>query len=324
VTTWLLTGGAGYIGAHIAHALRASGRDVVVLDDLSTGLASRLPDDVELVQASVLDRDTVTAVLQRHRIAGVIHLAAKKSVSESVSDPGFYYHQNVVGLQQLLVAMHSAGVERLVFSSSAAVYGAAEGRAVDETSSTIPANPYGWTKLIGEDLVRYAGEVTGLRWLSLRYFNVAGTGAPELADIGASNLIPMTFRALDEARRPQVFGDDYPTPDGSCIRDFIHVADLADAHVAAAIAVENGEESAVYNVGTGVGSSVKEVLRVAQDVTGRSFDIEVAPRRPGDPPAVVADARAIAEHLGWRATRDLRDMIASAWTGWQHRALTSR
>ena len=322
--TWLLTGGAGYIGAHIAHALRASGRDVVVLDDLSSGLASRLPDDVELVQASVLECDTVAATLKQHRIEGVIHLAAKKSVSESVADPGFYYHQNVFGLRQLLVAMNRADVSRLVFSSSAAVYGAAEGPAVDETSPTIPANPYGWTKLIGEDLVRYAGQVTGLGWLSLRYFNVAGAGAPELADTGVSNLIPMTFRALDEGRRPQVFGDDYPTPDGSCIRDFIHVADLADAHVAAAIALENGEESAVYNVGTGVGTSVKEVLRVVREVTGRDLDPQVAPRRAGDPPAVVADARAISEHLGWRATRDLRDMIASAWAGWRHRALAPR
>jgi UDP-glucose 4-epimerase len=322
--TWLLTGGAGYIGAHIAHALRASGRDVVVLDDLSTGLASRLPDDVELVHASVLDRDTVTAALERHRVEGVIHLAAKKSVSESVSDPGYYYHQNVVGLQQLLVAMNRADVERLVFSSSAAVYGAAEGPAVDETSPTTPANPYGWTKLIGEDLVRYAGEVTGLRWLSLRYFNVAGAGAPELADTGVSNLIPMTFRALDDGRRPQLFGDDYPTPDGSCIRDFIHVADLADAHVAAAIALESGDTSAVYNVGTGVGTSVKEVFRVVRDVTGRAVDPEVAPRRAGDPPAVVADAAAITEHLGWHATRDLHDMIGSAWAGWQHRALLRR
>jgi UDP-glucose 4-epimerase len=317
--TWLLTGGAGYIGGHIVSALRTSGRDVVVVDDLSTGWARRLPPDVELVDASILDRQTVAATLERHQVEGVIHLAAKKSVSESVSDPGYYYDQNVVGLQHLLLAMNEADVSRLVFSSSAAVYGAVEGATVDETSATTPASPYGWTKLIGEDLIRYAGQVTDLLWLSLRYFNVAGAGSPELGDTTVSNLIPMTFRALDEGRRPQVFGDDYPTPDGSCIRDYIHVVDLAEAHVAAAVALEESEARTVYNVGTGVGTSVKEIFTVVQEVTGRVFEPEVAPRRPGDPPAVVADPARITAALGWRATHDVHDMIGSAWAGWQHR-----
>jgi UDP-glucose 4-epimerase len=321
--TWLLTGGAGYIGGHVAQALRASGRDVVVLDDLSTGWARRLPHDVELVDASVLDQETVAATLERHRIEGVIHLAAKKSVSESVSDPGYYYEQNVVGLRQLLLAMNEANVSRLVFSSSAAVYGAVDGPTVDEMSVANPASPYGWTKLIGEDLIRYAGQVTDLQWLSLRYFNVAGAGSPELGDTTVSNLIPMTFRALDDGRRPQIFGDDYPTPDGSCIRDYIHVVDLAAAHVAAAVALEKAEAGTVYNVGTGVGTSVKEIFDVVQDVTGRMFEPEVAPRRAGDPPAVVADPARITEALGWRATHDVRDMIESAWAGWQQHRTAS-
>jgi UDP-glucose 4-epimerase len=317
--TWLLTGGAGYIGSHVAHALRAAGRQVVVLDDLSTGLAGRLPPDVPLVQASVLDSTTVIDVLGRHRIDGVIHLAGKKSVSESVANSGYYYQQNVVGLRRLLAAMHGAGVDRLVFSSSAAVYGGACSAAVDETSETVPLSPYGWTKLAGEDLIRHAGDVAGLRWLALRYFNVAGAGSPALGDTTVSNLIPMTFRALDQGRQPQVFGDNYPTPDGSCIRDYIHVADVAEAHVAAAARLEHisAEVNTVYNVGTGVGASVKEVLDVVRQTTGRAFEPEILPRRDGDPPAVVAQATAIDHALGWRAQRDLTDMIRTAWASWR-------
>lgn len=316
---WLLTGGAGYIGAHVAHALRCTGRQVVVLDDLSTGLAQRLSPDIPLVRASVLDGATVTDVLGHYRIDGVIHLAAKKSVSESVADPGYYYEQNVVGLRRLLTAMHTAGINRLVYSSSAAVYGGACGVAVDENSPTVPLSPYGWTKLTGEDLTRHAGDIGGLRWLALRYFNVAGAGSPALGDTTVANLIPMTFRALDQGRRPQIFGDDYATRDGSCIRDYIHVADVAAAHVAAAERLEHtgAEVNAVYNVGRGVGVSVKEVLHAVREITERAFEPEVVHRRQGDPPAVVAQATAINRALGWRARRDLTDMISSAWTSWR-------
>lgn len=320
---WLLTGGAGYIGAHVAWALHLSGRPVVVLDDLSTGMARRLPAGVELVEASVLDEHAVTDALHRHRIDGVIHLAGKKSVSESVANPGYYYQQNVVGVRRLLAALHAAGVPRLVFSSSAAVYGAVSGPIVDEKSETVPLSPYGWTKLAGEDLIRCAGSITTLHWLSLRYFNVAGAGSPMLGDATVSNLIPMTFRALDQGRRPQVFGSDYPTRDGTCIRDYIHVADLAEAHVAAAAQLEqptdvpNPPVNTIYNVGTGVGASVKEVLDVVRETTGRSFDPDVVARRAGDPAAVVARATAIETALGWRARRDLADMIGTAWEAWQ-------
>lgn len=318
---WLLTGGAGYIGSHVARALRATGRHVVVLDDLSTGLAARLPSDIEIVQSSVLDLDSVIDTLTRHRVDGVIHLAGKKSVGESVARPGHYYRENVIGLQQLLVAMHQAHVDRLVFSSSAAVYGGAHGTGVVESAPTDPLSPYGWTKLAGEDVIRFAGRLTGLRWLSLRYFNVAGAATPDLADTAVSNLIPMVFRALDEERPPQVFGADYPTADGSCVRDYIHVADLADAHVAAAAKLEQADADVdtVYNIGTGSGASVKEVLAVVRRVTGNPFVPEITQRREGDPATVVAGVDAARHGLGWTARHDLNSMIESAWAGWRAR-----
>lgn len=317
--TWLLTGGAGYIGSHIACALRATGRDVVILDDLSTGYPDRLPPAAPLIQASVLDRKTLVQALLRHRITGVIHLAAKKSVSESVAHPRYYHKQNVVGLRRLLDAMRAAEVTRLVFSSSAAVYGNAATDVIDETTPTLPISPYGATKLTGERLVRRAGLDTGMGWLALRYFNVAGAGALHLGDTGVANLIPMAFQALDQGRRPQIFGADYSTPDGSCVRDYIHVADVADAHVAAAQYLEQHHTSSVYNIGRGVGVSVKEVLQMVRSTTGYPFDPEVVNRRPGDPPSVVASTSAIEEALGWTARRDLHDMVTSAWASWQAR-----
>jgi UDP-glucose 4-epimerase len=282
--TWLLTGGAGYIGSHIACALRDTGRDVVVLDDLSTGHPHRLPTAVPLIQASVLDREAVVQALLRHRVTGVIHLAGKKSVSESVAHPRYYHEQNVVGLRRLLEAVRAADVTRLVFSSSAAVYGAAATDVIDETTPTTPISPYGATKLAGEGLVRRAGLVTGMGWLALRYFNVAGAGAQHLGDTSVANLIPMVFQALERGRRPQIFGADYATSDGSCVRDYIHVADVAAAHVTAAQHLEADHASSVYNIGRGVGVSVKEVLHAIRCATGHSFEPEVVSRRPGDPP----------------------------------------
>jgi UDP-glucose 4-epimerase len=315
--TWLLTGGAGYIGSHIACELLATGRDVVVLDDLSTGYPHRLPPAVPLIRASVLDREAVVRALLRHRITGVIHLAAKKSVSESVARPGYYHEQNVVGLRRLLEAMRAVDVTRLVFSSSAAVYGNAPTDVIDETTLTTPISPYGATKLTGERLVRRAGLDTGMRSLALRYFNVAGAGALHLGDTSVANLIPMAFHALDQGRRPQIFGADYPTPDGSCVRDYIHVADVADAHVAAAQHLEQHHASDVYNIGRGVGVSVKEVLHMVMRITGHSFEPKVVSRRPGDPPFVVARTAAIEAALGWTARRDLRAMVTSAWASWR-------
>jgi UDP-glucose 4-epimerase len=314
--TWLITGGAGYIGAHVVRTLTAAGLPVAVLDDLSTGLRDRVPSGVPLTVGSVLDDDVIRRVIDDHAVTGVVHLAAKKAVAESIERPLLYYRENVGGFASLLQAMTDRGVGRLVFSSSAAVYGLPDADLVTEDAPTVPLNPYGTTKLICERMVRDVGVATGMRGISLRYFNVAGAAEPGLADVGRSNLIPMAFDAVSGGRRPQVFGSDYPTPDGTCVRDFIHVADLADAHVAAVLALEAGARTQVYNVGRGEGASVQEVLSMVAAVTGMSVAPQIVGRRAGDPARVVADPRRIAADLGWRARLNLHDMVASAWSGW--------
>jgi UDP-glucose 4-epimerase len=322
--TWLITGGAGYIGAHVAQALVARQVPVVVLDDLSTGDPQRVPAGTPLVVGSVTDSALLTRVLAERRVSGVVHLAAKKQVAESVADPLLYYRENVGGCESLLRAMTAAGVDRLVFSSSAAVYGSPDCELVDEHVRANPINPYGYTKAVCERMIHDLGLATGLQWVSLRYFNVAGAAQPELADGGVFNLIPLVFQAVSQGRAPRIFGADYPTPDGTCIRDFIHVADLADAHLAAVQALLDRPVQATYNVGRGRGSSVREVLAEVATVTGLPTDPEVVDRRPGDPARVVADPALIAAELGWQARRDLHDMVASAWDGWRLRAGAAR
>lgn len=317
-TAWLLTGGAGYIGAHVAHALVASGRRVVVLDDLSSGVPGKLPHDVPLVEANVLDTDVVAATLREHDCSGVVHLAAKKAVGESVERPLHYWRQNVGGLRSLLAACVDAAVDAIVLSSSAACYGEPDVDVVTEQTPTAPLSPYGSTKLAGEWMLREVAAATGLRHTSLRYFNVAGAGSPTLGDTGVFNLVPMVLRRLQQGRPPLIFGDDYPTPDGTCVRDYIHVADLAEAHVAAAAALEQRSLPPVLNVSTGRGASVREVVDTVLAVTGAALEPEVTDRRPGDPPRIVGSADLIASELGWRATRSLHDMVASAWAAWQH------
>jgi len=313
--TWLLTGGAGYIGAHVLRSLQASGRKVVVLDDLSTGLARKVPHGVPLVQVDICDRAAVETTLVEHGVTGVIHLAAKKAVGESVARPHHYYRQNVDGALALTEAMVDAGVSRLVYSSSAAVYGAVDLDLVLESTPTLPVSPYGETKLIGEWIGRDLAVAAGLSVVALRYFNVAGAGADELGDTGAFNLIPMVLRAHTRGERPKIFGDDYPTPDGTCVRDYIHVTDLADAHVAAAAATEAGEAGfAAYNIGRGVGSSVREVLDSVGRAIGGELAVEVVERRPGDPARLVASAQLARAGLGWTAARDLDSMTSSAWS----------
>ncbi|NHC15715.1 UDP-glucose 4-epimerase GalE [Motilibacter deserti] len=322
--TWLLTGGAGYIGAHIALALQESGLGAVVLDDLSTGVRERLGPDIPLVEANVLDTAAVRRALREHEVTGVVHLAAKKAVGESVERPLYYWQQNVTGLESLLTAMQDEGVEQLVFSSSSSVYGEPQTEDVVEdvvqTALQRPVSPYGETKLVGEWVIEDFGKATGTRWASLRYFNVAGAGAPQLGDTGVFNLVPLTFQAITEGRSPKVFGDDYATRDGSCIRDYIHVVDLAEAHVAAARKLAAGPLAEAYNIGRGEGSTVKEVMEVTRRVTGIDFEYEVVARRPGDPARVVARPEKANAGLGWTAKRDLEDMIASAWEAWQARS----
>ena len=317
MTTWLITGGAGYIGSHVVRALQDSGRKVVVLDDFSSGLERKVPAGVPIVRASVADRAAVAKALRAHRVDGVIHLAAKKAAGESVTMPLYYYRENVGGMVELLAAMSEVGVAKLVYSSSAAVYGTPSENPIHENAQLAPESPYGETKVVGEWLSRNAGLAEGVSWVALRYFNVAGAAHDELGDTSINNLIPMVFRALENGERPQIFGDDYPTADGTCIRDYIHVADLADAHVVAAARCESSMSAEIFNVGRGVGSSVREVMDTIGSVLDRDIDPEVVARRVGDPPASTAATSHIEKTLGWRATNDLRAMVASASSAWQ-------
>ena len=314
--TWLVTGGAGYIGAHVVRAMVDDGTDVVAIDDLSTGSADRV-QGASLIEGSVLDRGLLDRTIAEHGVTGVVHIAAKKQVGESVADPLMYYRENVTGLLTLLEACRDGGVDRFVFSSSAATYGLPDVDLVDEDVPGVPLSPYGETKLVGEWVMRDCATAFGLRYMSMRYFNVAGAASPDLGDPGIYNLIPMVFRELEQGSRPKVFGNDYPTPDGTCIRDYVHVADIAAAHLTAARALDDGAEPATYNIGRGEGSSVLEVLDVIGAITGRDVTPEFVARRPGDPARIVASVDRIRDAFGFTATRDLEDMVSSAWTAWR-------
>ncbi|WP_405529503.1 UDP-glucose 4-epimerase GalE [Streptomyces canus] len=314
--TWLITGGAGYIGAHVARAMTGAGERVLVLDDLSAGVPARLPADVPLVRGSSLDGGLLKRLLAEHAVTGVVHLAARKQVGESVAQPTRYYQENLGGLATLLEAVAEAGVERFLFSSSAAVYGNPDVELITEETPCAPVNPYGETKLAGEWLVRAAGQAHGISTVCLRYFNVAGAATPELADTGVFNIVPMVFDRLTRGEAPRIFGDDYPTPDGTCVRDYIHVSDLAEAHLAAARHLSGQRGDLTVNIGRGEGVSVREMVTVIGEVTGDRRPAVVEPRRPGDAPASVASAARAAETLGWSARRGVREMIDSAWRGW--------
>jgi UDP-glucose 4-epimerase len=310
---WLLTGGAGYIGAHVLRAMQAADLGVVAYDDLSTGDPGRVPAAVPLVVGSVLDGATLRRTFDEYQIGGVVHLAGKKAVAESVAEPLRYYRENIVGTLTLLEEMHAADVGRLVFSSSAAVYGTPTGESVEEISPTRPESPYGRSKLVGEWMVQDAAAAVGISTVSLRYFNVVGCAEPTLSDKGGTNLFPLVMRALVEGARPVVYGADYRTRDGSCIRDFIHVQDLAEAHVAAARLVESRRCAETVNIGCGNGHTVLEVLETVGQVTGRDTTPAILPRRPGDPVRMVATAVKAEQLLGWRANRGIEAMVRSAW-----------
>ncbi|WP_336923867.1 UDP-glucose 4-epimerase GalE [Aquipuribacter sp. SD81] len=313
--TVAVTGAAGYIGSHVAHLLREQGVHVLAVDDMSAGVGARIAE-LPLVELD-LARDEAPGVLRaafaQHQVRAVVHLAARKAVGESVEQPARYYHQNVAGLANLLTAMQQSGVDRLVFSSSAATYGMPDVAAVDEDLECRPINPYGETKLVGEWLVRAAARAHGLRAVSLRYFNVAGTARPELADVVRANLIPIVLGRAAEGLPVVVNGGDYPTPDGTCVRDYVHVADLADAHVRALEHLDRDERPHdVLNVGTGTGASVLEVVDALSAALGREVPVEVGPRRDGDPPALVASVERIRDVLGWQARRGLAEICESA------------
>jgi UDP-glucose 4-epimerase len=298
---------------------------VVVVDDMSTGHRDVVPADVALVEASIADTMAVRAALRGHDVTGVVHLAAKKAVAESVADPLLYWRENVDGMRNLVESMQAEGVQRIVYSSSAAVYGTPLTELVAEDTPLHPESPYGQTKVAGEWMLDAVAAATGMSYIALRYFNVAGAASPDLADRGAHNLIPLVLAALTKGTAPQVFGDDYPTRDGSCIRDYIHVVDLADAHVAAAIALENATSDdprrSTYNVGRGEGVTVWEVIRAMQVALGTDFECVVTDRRPGDPVACAADATRIGTELGWHARLDLQAMVESAASAWRDRGV---
>jgi UDP-glucose 4-epimerase len=311
--TWLITGGAGYIGAHVVHAFLDAGLEPVVVDNLSSGHDDFVPHGVRLEVGDIRDVDLLRRVMREQRVEAVVHLAAFKYAGESVARPLHTYEQNVVGTMSLLDAMQQEDVGALVFSSSSAVYGTPAVDLVTEETAAAPESPYGESKLIGEWLVRDQARVTGLRHTSLRYFNVVGSTV--VPDTSPHNLFPLVMNALDKGEAPRIFGDDYPTPDGTCVRDYVHVADIATAHVTAAVRLAEGAAiDPVYNLGSGTGVSVRQIMDAFAEATGLDFTPVVAERRPGDPARIVASGEAARRDLGWSMRHSLADMVASAWS----------
>ena len=310
----LVVGGAGYIGSHAARALRRARYNVIIYDNLCTGFR-RLADGFELVEGDIGDAGKLHRVLSR--VDAIMHFAAHAYVGESVTNPRKYFRNNVADGLTLLNAAVDAGVRHFVFSSTCAVYGIPERIPITERTPREPINPYGATKLAFENALEAYDRAYGLRSARLRYFNAAG--ADDSGEIGElhdpeSHLIPLALSAATpDGSELQVFGDDYPTPDGTCLRDYIHVNDLADAHVRALQHLEKGGESLAVNLGTGRGNSVMEVIQAAEKVTGQPVRCKIGPRRPGDPPVLVADAAKAQQVLGWTAQRDLTNIMSTAW-----------
>ena len=308
----LVVGGAGYIGAHVAYLLQENGYGVRIYDDFSNGLYRRVDGKFrDIVEGDMLDRAKLPTALDG--IDAVIHLAAKKSVEESVKNPLKYYENNVGGTLNLLGAMATKGVKQIVYSSSAAVYSPNDKEAVLEDDPTSPLSPYGASKLLAEQLISSVGSAEQISNISLRYFNVIGSNLAEFGDNSKDNLVPKVFLALKNGKHPQIYGCDYPTPDGSCIRDYIHVQDLAFAHLAALKKVESGYISQVYNVGSGKGYSVKEIMEQISKSLGRDLNPELSEVRAGDSPKLIASIDKIKKQLGWSPKANLEEMIDSAW-----------
>lgn len=321
MSTVLVTGGAGYIGSHAVKALRAAGHAVVVYDNLSAGHRAAVRG-LPFVEGDVRETARLEAALRQHGVSAVMHFAGLLSVEESVRDPARYYDHNVRGGLSVLEAMRAAGAGRLVLSSTCAVYGNPVATPIDEDHPTDPINAYGSSKLAVERALRDYGRAYGLQSIALRYFNAAG--ADPDGDLGEDHdpeihLIPRALDAACGGAPLRVFGDDYPTPDGTCQRDYVHVADIAAAHVRALDALGPGDGARVYNLGTGTPHSVRDVIRSVERVTGRRVPAEPAPRRAGDPPVLFAAAGRIERDLGWRpAHTELDDIVATAWR-WRER-----
>jgi UDP-glucose 4-epimerase len=313
----LAVGGAGYVGSTSVESFIAAGHDVIVYDDLSTGHAGSVIKPARLVRGSIQDRTRLETLLRDERVDAVLHCAAKSLVGESMIDPALYYRHNVTGGVAMLEAMRAAGVTRLVYSSTAAVYGEPRRVPIAEADRTEPINPYGATKLAFEGAMRWFAASHDLRAISLRYFNVAGATERNGEDHQPeTHLVPLVLRvAAGEASHVQIYGQDYPTPDGTCIRDYVHVRDLAAAHLLALEATGEGDPSLeVYNLGSAAGFSVREVVEAARKVTGRAIPARVLKRRSGDPPVLVASSRRARRELGWHPQHSqLDEMLADAW-----------
>ena len=315
----LVTGGAGYVGSHMVSTLRRAGHPVVVVDDLSCGHRETVPPDVPFVQVDVADRPRVTAVLREHRVEAILHFAARIQVGESVVRPRLYYTGNLAASVALLESALDAGVERFILSSTAAVYGAPIATPIEEDHPAVPVNPYGETKLATERMLAAYSSAYRLRYAALRYFNACGAD-PDTPNLGErhvpeTHLVPIVLEtALGIRPSVTVFGTDYPTPDGTCLRDYVHVLDLCDAHLAALEYLANGGQSAAFNLGTGHGHSVNEVIEAARRVSGRPIPVTYGARRPGDPPALVASCSRAERVLGWRAKRSsIERIVGDAW-----------
>ena len=314
----LVLGGAGYIGSHTVYELIDAGREVVVADNLQTGFRAAVPPKAKFYQLDIRDKGALDTLFQAERIDGVIHFAACSQVGESMSAPLKYYDNNLHGTMVLLQSMVEHGVDKIVFSSTAATYGEPERVPILERDRTQPTNCYGETKLSMEHMMRWVSQAHGLRYVALRYFNACGahpSGAIGEAHDPETHLIPIILRVPNgQAPAVSVFGDDYPTPDGTCIRDYIHVTDLSQAHILALDYLLGGGENDVFNLGNGVGFSVKQVIDVAREVTGHPIPAVISPRRAGDPAQLVASSQKAIEVLGWRPRyEDLKTIIATAW-----------
>lgn len=314
----LVCGGAGYIGSHCVYALVDAKEDVVVIDNLQTGHRDAIHPDAKFYQGDIRDREFLHRVFEENQIEAVIHFAANSLVGVSIHEPLAYYNNNVYGAVVLLETMERNGVKKIVFSSTAATYGEPENIPILETDRTEPTNPYGETKLAVEKMMKWADNAYGIKYIILRYFNVAG--AQESGIIGEdhhpeTHLIPLILQVpLQQRTHITVFGQDYETPDGTCIRDYIHVMDLVDAHILALDKLRGGGNSAVYNLGNGEGFSVKEVIEAARRVTGHPIPAELGQRRAGDPSKLIASSEKAKQDLGWRPRfNDIEEIIASAW-----------
>lgn len=312
----LVTGGAGYIGAHMVRVLLNKGFTPVVLDNLSTGSKVLVPKDVCLVQGDIRKKQDLQKLFKRFSFDAVMHFAALISVEESVQKPKLYYQNNVIGTKNLVDAMLDHGARYLIFSSTASVYGDTRASVVQETQKPCPSNPYGQTKWMAEKMLQEFSQKTDLRYVALRYFNVAGYGYPVFGHSMAkpkTHLIPNVLKAVQQQQPLSIFGSDYPTRDGTCIRDYIHVMDLCEAHYLALRYLFKTKKSNCFNLGTTKGYSVREIVGIAQTVVGRKIKICLKPRRKGDVSRVVASAAKARRVLGWQAKRDVAQMIRSVW-----------